>query len=248
METVPTKRTNAARLAMLAFICLSATSTAFADDSTNSSLTTLSELAKPAKEIPFKDVIFATTHHRILDFDPNNPSHVDLRKKILAAAKLAGERTRKEGIATARANEAGNHIEPFVKAALREVGLHAQTPTNSLGKTQTTGYPDLEISDQPPCYVELKTFNAATADTTQRSFYYSPSEHPKVTRDALHLLLAFQLEKVERDGKTVFIPAHWKLISLQDLQVHLKFEFNQSNRGLYGSDATKALLNEGNIN
>jgi len=213
---------------------------------TNSSVAAaLSELTKPAKQIPFKQVIAATTGHRVLDFDMNNPAHIELRKKILTAAKLAGQRARKEGIATARANEAGNHIEPFVKAALREVGLHAQTPTNSLGKAQTTGYPDIEIAGQPPCYVELKTYNAATADTTQRTFYYSPSEFPKVTRDALHLLLGFQLEKVEREGKTVFIPAHWKLISLQDLPVHLKFEFNQSNRGLYGKDASAALLGEG---
>jgi hypothetical protein len=205
----------------------------------------LSELTKPTKQIPFKQVIEATTHHRILDFDTNNAAHVELRKKILVAAKLAGERAHKEGIATARANEAGNHIEPFVKAALREVGLHAQTPTNALGKTQTTGYPDIEIAGQPPCYVELKTYNAATADTTQRTFYYSPSEQLKVTHDALHLLLAFQLEKVERDGKTVFIPVRWKLISLQDLQVHLKFEFNQNNRGLYGKEASASLLGEG---
>lgn len=136
-------------------------------------------------------------------------------------------------------------MEPFVKAALREVGLNAQTPTNSLGKAQTTGYPDIEITDQTPCYIELKSYNATTADTTQHTFYYSPSEQPKVTRDALHLLLAFQLERTEHDGKTVFVPVHWKLIALQNLQVHLKFEFNQSNRGLYGSDATKATLGEG---
>ena len=58
----------------------------------------------------------------------------------------------------------------------------------------------------------------------------------KVTRDALHLLLAYELEKQTRDGKTVFLPAHWKLITLQDLEVDLKFEFNQSNRGLYGRE------------
>lgn len=212
---------------------------------TNSTLrTTLAELTAPTRQIPFKQVVEATTRHRVLDFDPGNPTHIELRNKILAAAKLAGDRARQEGIATARANEAGNHIEPYVKAALREVGLHAQTPTNSLGNAQTTGYPDVEIVGRPPCYVELKTYNAATANTTQRTFYYSPSGQPKVTRDALHLLLAFELEKIERDGKAVFIPVHWKLISLQDLQVHLKFEFNQSNRGLYGKDAAKALLGE----
>jgi hypothetical protein len=45
------------------------------------------------------------------------------------------------------------------------------------------------------------------------------------------------------DGRTVFVPVNWKLLSLQDLEVDLKFEFNQSNRGLYGSG--NALLQEG---
>jgi hypothetical protein len=31
---------------------------------------------------------------------------------------------------------------------------------------------------------------------------------------------------------------------LQDLEVDLKFEFNQSNRGLYGKEAGKAILAE----
>jgi hypothetical protein len=88
----------------------------------------------------------------------------------------------------------------------------------------------------------LKTYNAATVHTTQRSFYYSPSETPKVARDAVHLLLAYELEKVERDGRTLFLPRHWKLLTLQDLEVDLKFEFNQSNRGLYGNG--KATLDE----
>ena len=207
----------------------------------------LAELTKPAKRIPFKEVILATTQHHVLDFDTNNPVHLALQEKILRAAALAGERARKEGLDAARANEAGNHIEPFIRAALHEAGLTARVPVNSAGDAQSTGYPDVEILSEPPCYLELKTYNASTVNTTQRSFYFSPSEHPKVTRDALHLLLAFQLEKAERDGKMLFVPVHWKLVTLQDLEVDLKFEFNQSNRGLYGRDAARSLLNEAEI-
>jgi len=179
-------------------------------------------------------VIQATTGHRVLDLDTNNPAQVELHQKILKAAALAGERARIAGLATARVNEAGNQIEGFVRTALREIGLDARVPVNTAGRAQTVGYPDIEISGNAPCYIELKTYSAATANTTQRSFYYSPSENPKVTRDALHLLLAFELEKVERRGKSVFVPKHWKLLTLEDLEVDLKFEFNQSNRGLYG--------------
>ena len=115
-------------------------------------------------------------------------------------------------------------------------------PVNSAGQSQAAGYPDVEILGEVPCYLELKTYSAATANTTQRSFYYSPSPKPKVTRDALHLLLAYELERVKRDGQTIFVPVHWKLLTLQDLEVDLKFEFNQSNRGLYGN--TNSVLKE----
>ena len=215
---------------------------------TNSSVSaSLAELTKPARKIPFKEVILATTHHRILDFDTNNPAHRALQKKISAAASAAAAKARREGLFAARANEAGNHIEAFVKVALKEAGLNVRTPVTTDGDAQTAGYPDVEIPGEPPCYLELKTYNAATANTTQRSFYYSPSAHPKVTQDALHFLLAYQLEKPEREGKTVFTPVHWKLITLENLEVDLKFEFNQSNRGLYGKGSGPALLSEGAV-
>ncbi len=208
---------------------------------------TLGELTKPEKQIPFKTVIEATTHFHVLDFDTNNPAHVELHKKLLQAAALAGERAAKEGLLVERANEAGNHMESFVRTALLEAGLAARVPVNTTGAAQATGYPDVDITGTMPCYLELKTYNAATANTTQRTFYYSPSEHPKITRDALHFLLAYQLEKTTRDGRMTFMPVHWKLLTLENLAVDLKFEFNQSNRGLYGSEASRALLSEGEV-
>ncbi len=195
----------------------------------------LAELTRPAKKLPFKTVIHATTGHRVLDLDTNNPAHASLRAKLLRAASLAGERARKDGLAAARPNEAGNYLEPFVRDALREVGLEARIPRTTTERAQAAGYPDIEIAGPAACYLELKTYNASTLNTTQRSFYYSPSETPKVTRDAVHLLLAYELEKVERDGQTLFVPRHWRLLTLQGLEVDLKFEFNQSNRGLYGN-------------
>ena len=218
---------------------------AISSQAATNSAAALAELSKPAKRIPFKEVILATTHCRILDFDTNNPAHRELFQKIATAASSALTNARTAGLFSARANEAGNHMELFVRAALKNSGLNARVPVTTSGEAQAVGYPDVEILSTPPCYVELKTYNATTADTTQRSFYYSPSEHPKVTHDALHLLLAYELEKSERDGKTAFVPTHWKLITLQDLEVDLKFEFNQSNRGLYGKGSGKALLGEG---
>lgn len=247
-RTLKRNESCAPRLSLGALMLICLTALPAAGTETNSPAgAALAELTKPAKRIPFKEVILATTHYRILDFDTNNPAHIALHKKIAAAARAAATKARAEGLFAARANEAGNHIEAFVKAALQEAGLEARTPVTTDGDAQTVGYPDVEILGEPPCYLELKTYNAATANTTQRSFYYSPSAHPKVTHDALHLLLAYQLEKAPRGGQTAFVPIRWKLVTLQDLQVDLKFEFNQSNRGLYGKEAGPALLAEGAV-
>lgn len=205
----------------------------------------LTEFGQRTRHMPFKDVILATTQHRVLDFDSNNPAHTAVLSKLTAAANLASATARSNGLFSARINEAGNHMEAFVKAALREAGLTAQTPVTEAGRAQATGYPDVEITGAVPCYLELKTYSAETVNTTQRSFYYSPSETPKVSHDALHFLLAYELTKVTRDHRDGFVPVRWKLITLQDLEVDLKFEFNQSNRGLYGKDARASLLSEG---
>lgn len=210
---------------------------------TNGSLqSALADFAKVSRRIPFKTVVHATTGHRVLNFDTNNPTHVALRKKILHAAALAGQRARKEGLVATRANEAGNHIESFVRTALREAELDARVPINAMGRAQNAGYPDIEVTGPAPCYIELKTYSSTTANTTQRSFYYSPSESPKVTRDAVHFLLAYELQRETREGRTCFVPVHWRLLTLENLEVDLKFEFNQSNRGLYSH--TNAVINE----
>ncbi len=215
---------------------------------TNSALSVdLVELSETAKQIPFKDVIQITTHHRVLDFETNTPAHQQLHKRLLQAAALAGKQAAREGISAARPNEAGNHLEPFVRAALKEAGLNARIPVNAGGEAQSTGYPDVEISGPVPCYLELKTYNATTENSTQRTFYFSPSAHPKITRDALHFLLAYELEKQTRDGQPVFVPVHWKLLTLENLIVDLKLEFNQSNRGFYGPGSGRALLSEGAV-
>lgn len=207
----------------------------------------LAQCLQPLKNIPFKAAIRAVSNCSILDFDSGNPQHTLLAERIGRAASAAGKTAFHQGIFTARPNEAGNKIEPFVKAALNAAGLDAQTPVTQNGKAKAAGYPDLEIRGDVPCYLECKTYNIQNVETTQRAFYFSPSEQFKVTRDALHLLLAYQLERATRDGQSAFVPVHWRLITLQDLHVDLKHEFNQHNRNMYGSGAAKALIAEADI-
>ncbi|EQD65223.1 Type II site-specific deoxyribonuclease, partial [mine drainage metagenome] len=87
----------------------------------------------------------------------------------------------------------------------------------------------------PPIYLECKTYNLDNVATTQRSFYLSPPL-AKVTRDAFHLLLAFQTEK--KSGR--FFPTKFRLLSIEALPLDLKHEFNQNNRVLYSSCPTIA--------
>lgn len=207
----------------------------------------LAQCLQPLKNIPFKAAIRTVANCAVLDFDSDNATHKLLAKKIETAAAMAGKEAFTKGIFTARPNEAGNEIEPFVKSALLAEGLKAQTPVTANGKAKATGYPDIEILGDIPCYLECKTYNLKNVETTQRAFYFSPSEQFKVTRDALHLLLAFQLEREMRNGKSAFVPIHWRLMTLQDLVVDLKHEFNQHNRNMYGSGAAKALIAEADI-
>lgn len=207
----------------------------------------VAQCLQPLKSVPFKAVIRAISHCSVIDFDPGDGKHQKLANSIADAARRAGKSAFDTGIFTKRPNEAGNKIEPFVKDALRLVGLDARTPTTKDGRAKTAGYPDIEIVGDPACYLECKTYNIVNVETTMRAFYFSPSEQFKVTKNALHLLLAYQLESGVRNGKAAFVPVHWKLITLHDLKVDLKHEFNQSNRNLYGSAAASALIAEGNI-
>lgn len=207
-------------------------------------------IAQPFKNLPFSSVIRLLSGCKVLEFDQQNSDHNLLLSKLKSAAAIAGKETFKVGIFTKRPNEAGNKIEPFVKEALRKIGLDADTPVTKEGKKKSTGYPDIQIShaNSLTVYLECKTYNIKNIDTTQRAFYFSPSESFKVTKDALHLLLSYQLIQERRNKKVAYVPVHWKLITLDSLTVDLKHEFNQSNVKMYGKKAdSKSILAEDDI-
>ena len=184
----------------------------------------------------FAEVIQRTTGHKVITFNPANEAHATLLVRLKEAAAQAARSARAAKIDKARANEVGNAIESHVLKALNDAGLVAQRPQTTGGRAQAAGYPDVEIASTPPCYLELKTYNARTADSTQRTFYYSPSELTKITHDAVHLLLAFEMEQRGKGDQTMWLPVRFKIVSLHDLKVRLKIEYNQSNRGLYTTE------------
>ena len=130
--------------------------------------------------------------------------------------------------------------------ALREVGLDADKPLSKSGKRKVAGYPDIEVRDREgrTIYIDCKTYNTKTKDQTFRTFYFSPSEDPKITKDAFHLLISSELDLAEREEKQAFIPISWQIYTLDRLKDQVKHEFNASNKDLYQKEA---LLAEGKI-
>jgi len=127
-----------------------------------------------------------------------------------------------------RANEFGNFVEMKFAEECLKLGLKYTSPKTAKGGTRATGYPDGFIDNDLPCYVEIKTFADGTENSTFRSFYFSPSNSPKITRDAFHLLIGFATTKAAKlvSGKTHFTDMFVK-------QVKLKLEFQQDNKHIY---------------
>jgi len=177
---------------------------------------------------PLRVVIEQLYGHPVIPYDGQ------CREQIEAAAREAFSLINRHGLSARRVNEIGNAVEPLVIAALQAQGFSADIPTTASGRRQSSGYPDIEARFQDRLfYFEIKTYNPANEDTTQRSFYLSPSADPKVTAPACHLLIAFGMEQ-EADGfyraRTV------RVLDIAELSLDLKLEFNASNRDLYAPE------------
>ncbi len=121
-------------------------------------------------------------------------------------------------------------MESFVLSAIQNLGIDAGYPKTCDGKGKTTGYPDIRmVIDGEVFYLEVKSFAAKNRQTTQRSFYLSPSATPKVTEAAVHLLVGFE---IVRNGNE-FRPVAFELIDLYGLPCDMKSEFNSDNKRLY---------------
>jgi len=177
------------------------------------------------KDVPLPVIVEALTGHRV------RPWEGEAREPLVAAADRIKRLIEEGRIEAARMNEAGNKVENVVLEALRAGGFDATRAKTASGRTRTTGYPDLEATiDGTAFYIEVKTFSAATIDSTQRSFYLSPSTDFKVTRDAVHVLVAVELVP---GPNGVYRAQSVRWLDLSGLRCDLKYEFNASNRDLY---------------
>lgn len=202
---------------------------------------TIKQMLKHLKNLSFAVIVKSISGFSVLPFKQDKDI-VSLLEKSFDQAAIE---INKHGIKSTRPNEVGNYTEPFIKRTLNDVGFQAVTPIAQSGIRKSSGYPDIELLYKGQYfYLEVKTYNIKNINTTQRAFYFSPSENFKITKDAPHLMISYQIQKAD-DG--LYYAKHWCLYSLENLIVDLKHEFNQSNRKLYGAESNLNLILEKSI-
>lgn len=133
-----------------------------------------------------------------------------------------------------RINEASRFFEDSLLALLdQHPDLTCQIPQTADGKTQRSGYPDLQITHLPTArvfYLDPKLYEASSRDSSLRTFYYTPrTGTSKILKAAHHLLIGFSHDG--NDGHWKF--DSWSLVDLSQTELTLKSEYNASNRDLY---------------
>ena len=178
--------------------------------------------AHDTKNIDFPVVVEAFYNKKIIEISKSNDD-IALVSSLHNALNSCVQAVKQNPIQSKRPNEVGNYIEqPVIDAINATQGLSASKPSNLRGNKQSTGYPDILVMDHKgrPTYLEVKTYNINNVGTTQRSFYLSPSDDPKVIHDARHLTVGFEIQQI---SSGVFVPQSYKLIDLYDLPCDIKF-------------------------
>jgi len=194
-------------------------------------------------------VIESLTGKKVIPFDFNDPTDNELLDVLKNVALKAGKEINEEEIIRARANEVGNDIETFVKSAMQDYNLNPDIPTGASGKKKAMGYPDIIFyHSNGPYYLECKTYNLENIGTSQRSFYFSPSEDFKVIYDTHHFIISYEMYVASRKGnKNIYKCKHWKLLSIESLSLDVKYEFNSDNQRMYSGKDGTILLAEGEV-
>lgn len=132
-----------------------------------------------------------------------------------------------------RMNEVGIVLEQIMGDCLRAEGVECERPKTRSGRGQAAGYPDLTFMWKGQrYYLEIKTFSSDTLDSSQRTFYFSVSDDPKVTESGFHLLVGFEMDKQDDTDYRILA---YHLVDLRELPCKVKVEYNASNRDLYGN-------------
>lgn len=190
------------------------------------------------EEVPFSEVIAATTGRAMLSVDRERDAKM---LKTLGGA-IDGALTRlndpdHEIHTVGRVNEASRYVEDELRETVGAIpGWTCGVPTTVDGKEQRSGYPDLRIVTETGkvLYLDPKLYAPGSRDSSLRTFYYEPrSGTSKVREDAVHLLAGFRHNGEK--GRKFRLDA-WELVDLSKLRVQLKAEFQASNREIYSEE------------
>jgi len=209
----------------------------------------IKQMLTPLRDIPFNLVIEVMTGKKVMSFDFTKADHQNVLGLLKQSALNAGREINKTGILRQRPNEVGNDIEPYIRNALNLLGLNASIPVGPRGHKKSMGYPDILFwFNKTPYYLECKTYNIKNIDTTQRSFYFSPSDEFKVIYDAPHFILSFEIYVAgEKGNKHIYKCRHYKILSIESLSLDVKYEFNSDNKKMYSGKDGTIILAEGEI-
>lgn len=193
---------------------------------------------KLPSSITVASAILSLTGHKVIPLEDGNPDDKALIDQIRIAADHCMRSLATDPIVSARVNEVGNLFEPRLKNSCEQIGMRAEWPAGG-----RSGYPDLLVFDAAnrPTYVEIKTVGPGQEGTTFRSFYLSPSENSKVRMDARHLLVAFAHKSgTVAEGLTSYSATAFKIVDLSGVCGNIKFEYQSSNKRLYGKNQVVA--------
>jgi len=209
----------------------------------------IKQMLTPLKDVPFNLVIEALTGKKVVPFDFHNNDDIELLEILKKVAIDAGNAINKNGIESKRPNEVGNYIESYVKNALAMYDLSPDVPSGISGRKKAAGYPDIIFFyKNKPYYLECKTYNLDNIATTQRSFYFSPSDDFKVIYDTHHFILSYEMIIQSRKAENnIYRCKHYKILSLESLSLDIKYEFNSDNQRMYSGKNGTVILEEGEI-
>jgi hypothetical protein len=184
------------------------------------------QISKQIKNVPFCELLRATTPYEVYSLDITNSQDVELLNDLTTSAKnfisfIDRTRTRFEG---GRINEIGRRIEEVFVEELKKTKLKPSL-------LSAAGYPDIKIVDSHDrvTFIESKAVSQDW-ESTFRSFYYTSGK--KIDSAGRHLLVAWDISK-ERDN--YWKVNGWKLVDLTNLEITTKMEFQSNNQKLYKS-------------
>jgi hypothetical protein len=190
------------------------------------------------KQVPFAQIVQAATGKNVIPFDTSKEVDRELLSKIGNAMDEVLKRlnmTNSSAQKQRRINEVSSHFETEMKRVLNEIpGFECDFPKTAQGKVQRSGYPDLRLVEKKTgrvVYLDPKLYEKRSRTSSFRTFYFEPkTDTNKINDDAHHLIVGFEHDG-RPDGFWKF--SNWDLVDISQFRVHLKAEFQGSNRDLY---------------